>query len=148
MMSSVSPLPAPSIEQIAPAEAQRRMQAGALLIDVREDDERAGGMPQGAAGVARALLAQRIGELAPSPDREILAICASGNRSLLAAATLRELGYARVASVSGGLRRWQAEGLPISGELFDADAAERYSRHLLLPEVGAAGQRRLGQARI
>jgi molybdopterin/thiamine biosynthesis adenylyltransferase len=53
-----------------------------------------------------------------------------------------------VASVLGGFRRWQAEGLPVAGAALDADAAERYSRHLLLPEFGAAGQIKLGRARV
>jgi molybdopterin/thiamine biosynthesis adenylyltransferase/rhodanese-related sulfurtransferase len=136
------------IEQITPAEARERLRAGALLIDVREDHERAGGMPEGAVGVARALLPQEIGALAPDRNREILTICGSGQRSLLAADALQQLGYARVGSVSGGFRRWQAEGLPVANAALDADAAERYSRHLLLPEVGAAGQIKLGRARV
>jgi len=77
-MSSVSPLPPSDIEQITPAEAQRRVRSGALLIDVREDNERAGGMPQGATDVARAQLPQRIGGLAPAREHEILTICATG----------------------------------------------------------------------
>jgi molybdopterin/thiamine biosynthesis adenylyltransferase/rhodanese-related sulfurtransferase len=136
------------VEQIAPAEAQERLCAGALLLDVRDDNERAGGMPEGAIGIARVQLVQRIVQLAPDLDREILTICATGQRSLLAADTLQQLGYARVASVIGGFRRWLAEGLPVAGAALDADAAERYSRHLLLPEVGAAGQIKLGQARV
>jgi molybdopterin/thiamine biosynthesis adenylyltransferase/rhodanese-related sulfurtransferase len=136
------------IEQITPAKARERLRAGALLIDVREDQERAGGMPEGAVGVARALLPQEIGALAPDRNREILTICGSGQRSLLAADALQQLGYARVGSVSGGFRRWQAEGLPVANAALDADAAERYSRHLLLPEVGAAGQIKLGRARV
>jgi molybdopterin/thiamine biosynthesis adenylyltransferase/rhodanese-related sulfurtransferase len=136
------------VEQVTPAEAHRRLLDGALLIDVREDNERAGGMPDGAIGIARGSLPQQIGELAAAHGREVLTICASGQRSLLAAETLRQLGYARVASVSGGFRRWQAEGLPIAGAALDADAAERYSRHLLLAEVGVAGQLRLGEARV
>jgi len=136
------------IDQITPAEARERLRAGALLIDVREDQERAGGMPEGAVGVARALLPQEIGALAPDRNREILTICGSGQRSLLAADALQQLGYARVGSVSGGFRRWQAEGLPVANAALDADAAERYSRHLLLPEVGAAGQIKLGRARV
>jgi molybdopterin/thiamine biosynthesis adenylyltransferase/rhodanese-related sulfurtransferase len=135
------------IEQITPAEAQRRLANGAVLIDVREDGERAGGMAQDAIGVTRGELARRIGEIA-SREREVLAICASGQRSLLAAQTLREMGYARVASVAGGFRRWLAEGLPVARSEFDADAAERYSRHLLLAEVGAAGQLKLGRAMV
>ena len=142
------PDPSPAqVEQVTPLQAQERQRHGALLIDVREDDERAGGMAEGAVGIARAALGQRIAEAA-GYDRPLLTICATGQRSLLAAETLRQLGYAQVASVSGGLRRWQADGLPVSAGAFDADAADRYSRHLLLPEVGAAGQTRLGQARV
>jgi len=147
MAAHLEPLPA-EVEQITPLQALERQRRGALLIDVREDDERAGGMPEGAAGIARAALGQRIGELAGLRDRPLLTICATGHRSMLAASALRQLGYAHVASVSGGFRRWQADGLPVAAGAFDADAADRYSRHLLLPEVGAAGQIRLGKARV
>jgi len=134
--------------EVTPAQAEAMQRGGALLLDVREDNERAGGMPAGAIGVARAQLPQRIAAIAPRQDQQLLTLCATGQRSLLAAETLRQLGYPAVASVAGGFRRWQAEGLPVAGALLDADAAERYSRHLLLPEIGAAGQMRLGQARV
>ena len=134
--------------EIDPAEALRRQHAGALLLDVREDDERAGGIAAGACGIARGLIERRIGAIAPDRDREILAICASGQRSLLAAASLRALGYRHSVSVRGGFARWKAEGLPVEYGTLDADAAERYARHLVLPEVGLAGQQRLTQARI
>jgi len=136
------------VEQITPLQARERQRRGALLIDVRDDNERAGGMPEGAIGVARAALGSRIAELAQRQDQPLLTICATGQRSLLAADALRQLGYAQVASVSGGFRRWQADGLPVANGAFDADAGDRYSRHLLLPEVGAAGQIRLGKARV
>lgn len=142
-LDDASPIP-----EITPAQALTRQQAGALLLDVREDGERAAGMPAAALGLARGGIESRIAELAPDRSREILAICASGRRSLLAGATLRALGYARVASVAGGFARWCAEGLPTETGSLDADAAERYSRHLLLPEVGADGQARLSSARI
>jgi molybdopterin/thiamine biosynthesis adenylyltransferase/rhodanese-related sulfurtransferase len=136
------------IPEIDPAEALRRQCAGAVLLDVREDDERAAGSPPGAIGLARGFLEFRIGEQVPDTTREILALCASGQRSLLAADSLRALGYARVASVRGGMVRWKREGLPLAGTAQDADAAERYARHLALPEVGAAGQARLADARV
>lgn len=136
------------IEQIAPDEAMRRQRKGALLLDVREDNERAGGTPEGAIGLALASIEQGIVALAPQPDLSILAICASGRRSLVAVQTLHSLGYKNAASVQGGFVRWQSENLPVRYDVFDADAAERYSRHLLLPEVGAAGQIKLGQTRI
>ena len=75
------PLPGESLE-IDPAEALRRQRSGALLLDVREDVERAAGVAEGALGLARASIGQRIRDLAPDPRREILAICGSGRRSL------------------------------------------------------------------
>jgi molybdopterin/thiamine biosynthesis adenylyltransferase/rhodanese-related sulfurtransferase len=140
----------PDIEplEIEPTEALVRQRAGALLLDVREDDERAAGTAAGAVGLARGLIEERIGDIEPNRQREILAICASGRRSLLATQTLRELGYPHSVSVRGGFARWKGEGLPVEQGLLDADSAERYARHLVLPEIGVAGQRKLSQARV
>lgn len=140
--------PTPQVEEITPREAAARQASGVLLIDVREDDERAGGMPAGAVGIALGEVVARIAEIETDRGREILTICASGKRSLRAAQSLHALGYTRLASVAGGFLRWNAEGLPLAAGGFGADALERYSRHLLLPEVGAAGQGRLARARI
>jgi molybdopterin/thiamine biosynthesis adenylyltransferase/rhodanese-related sulfurtransferase len=137
-----------TVLEIEPAEALLRLRAGALLLDVREDDERAAGIAAGAIGLARGLIGQRIASIAADSQREILVICGSGKRSLLAVATLRDLGYARGASVCGGFARWKSEGLPVEQGALDADSAERYARHLVLPEVGVAGQRRLAAARV
>jgi len=137
-----------AVPELEPADAWRRAAAGdAVLVDVREPDERAGGHAQRSIGIPRGALAERIGDVA-APDREVLLICAGGQRSLLAAATLRDLGYARVASVRGGFVRWRAEGLPVERGALDAADAERYARHLVLPEVGAAGQAKLAGARV
>jgi len=140
----------PDIEplEIEPTEALMRQRAGALLLDVREDDERAAGTAAGAVGLARGLIEERIGDIEPNRQREILAICASGRRSLLATQTLRELGYPHSVSVRGGFARWKGEGLPVEQGSLDADSAERYARHLVLPEIGVAGQRKLSQARV
>ncbi|GAA0707052.1 molybdopterin-synthase adenylyltransferase MoeB [Dokdonella soli] len=145
--SNAMPAPGATVE-IDPAAALLRQRAGALLIDVREDDERAAGSAAGSTGLARSLLAERIGEIAPDRGREILAICGSGRRSLLAVETLRGLGYANSLSVRGGFARWKQEGLPVEQGVLDADSAERYARHLVLPEVGVAGQLRLSKARV
>jgi len=134
--------------EIDPADALARQREGALLVDVREDDERAAGYAQGALALPRGLVESRIAAIEPDRGREILAICASGRRSLGAAEALRRLGYANSRSVRGGFAAWQAQGLPVAAGLLDADAAERYARHLVLPEVGVAGQRRLAEARI
>ncbi len=136
------------IDQITPQEAQQRLARGALLLDVREPDERAAGSPQGATGVPLGEVEAQIGAIEANRQRDILTICASGTRSLRAAELLQRMGYANVASVTGGFIRWNAEGLPLAEGGLGADALERYSRHLLLPEVGAAGQGRLARARI
>ncbi|PWK89686.1 molybdopterin-synthase adenylyltransferase MoeB [Fulvimonas soli] len=136
------------IPEVAPAEALARQAQGALLLDVREDGERAAGTPAGALGLSRGFLELRIGQVEPDRRRPILALCGSGQRSLLAAEALQRMGYAEVASVAGGFERWKAEGLPIAQGAPDADAAERYARQLRLPQVGEAGQARLAAAKV
>jgi molybdopterin/thiamine biosynthesis adenylyltransferase len=138
----------PDVLEIDPAAALERQREGALLLDVREDGERAGGFASGSIGLPRAEIEHRIGSLATSRERQILAICASGGRSLLAAKTLRGLGYTNARSVRGGHARWQAEGLPMEPGALGLDASERYARHLVLPEVGLAGQQKLLHARV
>lgn len=134
--------------EVDPREALARQAAGALLLDVREEAECAVGAPRGARCVPHAGIAACIAAIETDVDREILTLCASGRRSAIARDTLRELGYRCVTSVRGGFTRWCAEGLPLAEGPLDADALDRYSRHLLLPEVGAAGQGRLAAARI
>ncbi|KRD79689.1 molybdopterin-synthase adenylyltransferase MoeB [Lysobacter sp. Root983] len=137
-----------SIERITPAEARRRQRAGAVLIDVREAHERAAGRAEHALGVARTELETDPAASVADRDAEVLLICQSGARSLLAAQALLEAGYTRVASVDGGTARWIAEGLPLAPPDAQADFYDRYSRHLRLPEVGEDGQRRLQAARV
>ncbi|ATD67636.1 molybdopterin biosynthesis protein MoeB [Luteimonas chenhongjianii] len=139
-----------SVQELTPAQARQRQQQGVRLIDVREAHERATGMAEGAEGVDRSTL--EAAPLAHAPDLQapLLLICQSGRRSLQAAETLAALGYADVASVAGGTSAWQADGLPTvlpEGDV-DLDFHERYSRHLKLPEIGLAGQRRLGEASV
>jgi len=136
------------IPEISPAEARQHQRSGAVLVDVREAFERATGQAEGALGVAKAELVSTPESHLPDPGVEILLICQSGGRSMQAARALRAHGYVNVASVAGGTTRWIAEGLPITKPSGDADFYERYSRHLKLPEVGEAGQRKLEGARI
>lgn len=137
------------IGEVTPTEALTRQAHGALLVDVREDAERVTGTPVGALGLSRGFLELRIEQVETDRQRDILTLCASGTRSLLAADTLARMGYTRVYSVAGGFNRWKAEGLPVAiDEHLDADAAERYARQLRLPQVGAEGQARLAAARV
>ncbi|WP_440223022.1 molybdopterin-synthase adenylyltransferase MoeB [Dokdonella sp. MW10] len=138
----------PDAIEIDPADALALQRDGALLVDVREDDERAAGMPAHALALPLGTLGSRIAAEAPERGRTLLAICASGRRSLRARDELLSLGYADVRSVRGGFARWRAEGLPVAEGLLGADAAQRYARHLVLPEVGVAGQARLGASRV
>ena len=136
------------VPEISPADAFSRQAQGALLIDVREDNERAAGLPAGALGISRGFLELRIEDHEPDRARPILTLCASGRRSLLAAETLQRMGYRDVASVAGGFQRWSSEGFPIATGNLDADAAERYARQLRLPQIGEAGQLKLGNASV
>lgn len=140
-----------NIRELTPEQARDRQRQGALLLDVRQAHERAGGMAEGALGVAKDELLAAPAVHLSALDREIVLICQSGKRSADAAAALAALGYAAVASVAGGTVAWRTAGLPLVQPQMDAadqDFYDRYSRHLLLPQVGEAGQRRLQRARV
>ena len=137
-----------SIPEISPVDALARQAQGSLLIDVREDGERASGMPAAAVGLSRGFLELRIEQIEGDRQRPILVLCGSGQRSLLAAEALQRMGYRRVASVAGGFQRWKAEGLPVAQGALDSDAAERYARQLQLPQIGEAGQAKLAAAKV
>src|SRR5205085_4815068 len=136
------------IEEISVEEAHRRQLAGVPLLDVREPDETALGLPQGARAVPRARLEAEAGSWHPDRSAPLLLACGSGKRSMRAAQALLAQGYTRVASVAGGFAAWRAEGLPVADAPEDADFMERYSRHLRLPQVGLEGQRKLESARM
>ncbi len=132
------------IPQVTPRQAYALQQKGATLVDVREPQEIAQGSPNDAQRIDRSFLEFRIEEAVPDFDRTVLVTCASGGRSLFAADELKRMGYSDVRSVAGGFNRWKEEGLPFEiPEMLDKDARERYARHLVLPEVGEAGQLKL-----
>ncbi|WP_223807196.1 molybdopterin-synthase adenylyltransferase MoeB [Montanilutibacter psychrotolerans] len=140
--------PTMDVELISPAEALRRQRAGGVLVDVRESHERAAGHAEGALGVARGELESDPDATLPDRDADVLLLCQGGARSLKAAQALLAAGYQHVASVEGGTTRWIAEGLPLARDPVQAEFYDRYSRHMRLPEVGEAGQRRLQAARV
>ena len=137
--------------EISPSEALRRLAGGAVLVDVREEHERITGQAEGVLGVAKATLEADPDAFLPSRDAEVLLICQGGKRSAECAATLLAAGYRNVHSVEGGTSRWIAEGLPVETPELDADTRdfnERYSRHLLLLQVGVEGQKKLEASRV
>jgi sulfur-carrier protein adenylyltransferase/sulfurtransferase len=121
----------------------------AVFVDVRERDEWDQGHLPDAVHIPRGYLESRIERAVPDRAQEVVVYCASGNRSIFAAQTLAQLGYERVASLAGGIAEWQRSGLPIDVSRSLAPAKRtRYSRHLLIPEVGEEGQLKLLDSRI
>lgn len=150
-MRPVRDNPGMTIRAISPDDVASWLAEGAVFIDVREDHERASGQAAGARGVAKAKLLAEPERHLPGRDAPVVLICQMGGRSMDAARALADAGYTRLASVEGGTQRWQYEGRPMvrpdmSTETIDFN--ERYSRHLLLPEVGVEGQRRLEGSRV
>lgn len=137
------------ITEIEPQEAFELQQQGAVLLDVREGDEIANGSPKGAMRTGRGYLEMRIEDTVTDPNTTLLVMCAGGNRSLMAASMLKRMGYSDVRSVAGGFNRWKNNGLGFEvPRMLDSTARERYGRHLLLPEVGEAGQVKLLESKV
>ena len=84
-----------------------------VVLDVREREAFVAGHVIGAKHLPRGQLELRVNELLPNPDVEILTICEFGKISTLAAATLGELGFGRVAALDGGMKAWRDEGHPV-----------------------------------
>jgi molybdopterin/thiamine biosynthesis adenylyltransferase/rhodanese-related sulfurtransferase len=123
---------------------------GVVIVDVRESDEWAAGHLPGAKHVPRGYLESRIEGAAPDRSQRVVLYCASGNRSALAAKTLRDdLGYERVESMTGGYTLWKDRGYAVDvPRTFTPEQRQRYSRHFLLPEVGVEGQQKLLDAKV
>src|SRR3954453_2252025 len=118
---------------------------GVAIVDVRESDEWDAGHVPGAKHVPRGYLESRIEGAVPDRSQRVVLYCASGNRSALAAKTLRdELGYENVESMTGGITLWKDRGYHVeTPRRLTAEQRERYSRHFLLPEIGQEGQQKL-----
>jgi molybdopterin/thiamine biosynthesis adenylyltransferase/rhodanese-related sulfurtransferase len=138
------------IDEVDATRVRELVDAGEpLVVDVREQDEWDEGHIPGAIHIPRGYLESRIERAAPDPSRPMIVYCSAGNRSAFAAKTLGELGYDDVASLSGGFTDWKRNGFPIQLQAgLDAPRRARYSRHLLIPEVGEEGQLKLLDSKI
>ena len=117
---------------------------GATIVDVREASEWEQGHVPGASHVSKSYIEQQIEGIAPDRDQPVVLYCAGGVRSLFAAQTLADMGYTDVVSVKGGFQAWKSAGFEFDTPVvLSADQKQRYSRHLLIPEVGSEGQARL-----
>jgi molybdopterin/thiamine biosynthesis adenylyltransferase/rhodanese-related sulfurtransferase len=142
------------VPEVDPAEVKEILDRGdaaeAVVVDVREQQEWDESHIAGAKHVPRGYFEQRIVRAAPDPQQRVILYCQSGNRSAIAAKTLiDELGYTNVENMTGGITLWKQRNLPITIPFQFSDAQRiRYSRHMLLPEVGPGGQQRLLEAKV
>ncbi len=122
---------------------------GIVLIDVREKNEWDEGYIPGALHVPRGYLELRIEETVPDKEQPVVLYCAGGTRSMFAGLTLKQMGYENVVSMAGGFSQWKNNGLPyIQPRTLNTEQLKRYSRHLLVPEVGEQGQLKLLDSRV
>jgi molybdopterin/thiamine biosynthesis adenylyltransferase/rhodanese-related sulfurtransferase len=138
------------ISEIDPSEVKELLQEGAVIVDVRETEELSSGLLHGAKHVPRSYLETRIEGIVPDRSAHVILYCASGNRSAYGARTLHDdLGYEHVQSMKGGIALWKDRGYEVDvPKTLTAEQRDRYSRHLLIPEVGAEGQQKLLDAKV
>jgi sulfur-carrier protein adenylyltransferase/sulfurtransferase len=138
-------------KEVSLDELKKRIDAkeAITLLDVREKEEYRAGFIPGAISIPRGFLEIQVEGRIPDKNSKIVAYCAGGTRSALAAKTLAELGYTNVETANPGFVRWKDLGYPMETppQLNEAQR-DRYSRHLLLPEVGESGQAKLLKSKI
>jgi molybdopterin/thiamine biosynthesis adenylyltransferase/rhodanese-related sulfurtransferase len=136
---------------VALDDLKKRIDAGEklTLLDVREKEEFRAGYIPGAISIPRGFLEMQVEARLPDKEAKIVAYCAGGTRSALAAATLASLGYTNVETATPGFTRWKDVGYPVElpPQLTEAQR-DRYSRHILLPEVGELGQTKLLKSKV
>ena len=126
---------------------QFRSAAPPRIVDVREQNEWDAGHIPGAELIPLGTVPSVATERLPKKDERIVLHCAAGVRSAVATYQLQQLGYTNVASMAGGFAAWREIGAPVEAPLAPAQL-ERYSRHLLIPEVGIAGQTKLLRSKV
>ncbi len=141
-----------TVPEVTPAEVAQIRETpstNVTVVDVREASEWEQGHLPGAQHISKSYLEQQIEGVVPDRDRSVVLYCAGGVRSLFAAQTLREMGYSDVRSMSGGFQAWKTQGLPWKmPAVLRPDQKQRYSRHLLIPEVGIDGQAKLLDSKV
>ena len=137
-----------NIIEISPAEAETQL-GRATFLDVREQDEYDAGTVPGAIHIPRGFLESQVESRVPDRDTELVVYCAGGVRSAFAVETLTQLGYTRAASMAGGFGQWKNDDRPwITPAVLTTEQRDRYKRHILLPEVGEAGQQQLLESKV
>jgi molybdopterin/thiamine biosynthesis adenylyltransferase/rhodanese-related sulfurtransferase len=136
------------ILETSTAAAEQRL-GEAVFLDVREADEVEQGALPGSIHIPRGHLEGQIESRITDHDTPIVVYCAGGTRSAFAAKSLAELGYTNVESMAGGFNQWKNEGRKWAvPKTLSSEQRNRYHRHLLLPEVGDAGQQKLLDSKV
>ena len=137
------------ITEVSTEQAENLLAEDWTLLDVREPDEFEQGAISGSVHIPRGNLETSIEARLPNKETKIVAMCAGGARSAFAAKTLEEMDYKSVVSMDGGFNQWKDETrkweIPA---VLDQSKRNRYQRHLLLPEVGEAGQLKLLNSKV
>lgn len=138
------------IKETDPQEVRDMLDQGVVIIDCREVEEIQHGMLPGAVHIPRSYLETRIESAVPDRDQKVVLYCASGVRSAFGALTLQEeMGYRDISSMRGGFVAWKDLGYEVhEPRAMSAEQRERYSRHILIPEVGSEGQHRLLNSKV
>lgn len=139
------------IPEVTVDEVKEDQEDGAdfVLLDVRDEDEYRAGYIPNAVHVTRGMLEFSVEDYIPDRDQKVVVYCAAGLRSLLAAKSLREMGYTDTVSMAGGYRDWSGAGFPTAQDKeMSLEQLDRYSRHFMLSEVGERGQARLLDAKV
>ena len=140
-----------TIPELTIDEVKDRIERGEdwAVLDVREREEYREGHLEGAIPLPRGFLEMRVEETLPDKTRPIIAYCAGGVRSLIAARTMQEMGYENVSSMSGGYTAWKNAGYEwVADRQFSQEQITRYARHFTLPDVGEQGQAKLLDAKV
>jgi len=136
------------IREVTPEQAEQD-QGRATFLDVREADEFEQGTIPGSVFIPRGNLELSVEGKISDKSTPVIVYCAGGARSAFAAKALAELGYTDVVSMSGGFNQWKNEGRKwVTPRSLSAEQRNRYHRHLLLPEVGDAGQQKLLDSKV
>src|SRR5258708_15146123 len=137
------------VHEEAPQRVSELLGPDVQLGDVREKNEWDEGFIPGAVHVPKSYLEQWAEDRLPDKDKTTILYCAGGVRSVMAADTLTKLGYRNVISLAGGFNRWKDSGFKwVKPETLSNEQAQRYSRHLLIPEVGEKGQQTLLRSKV
>lgn len=103
----------PNVREVSVDETRERVAKGAILIDVREDNEYEAAHATGAKHMGRGIIERDIVQTIPDKHAEIILYCGGGFRSALATDNLQKMGYKNVWSMAGGWHAWEEAGAPI-----------------------------------